>query len=111
MAETFKNVPVKPGDSYATVYTAPNSVGTERAVLLGFQVTNVTSSVVTINAQMLDASNSNAAHRLAHAIQLVPGAAADILLSKTVLEAGDALQVSVSETDSVEGVLSILEMT
>lgn len=109
MAETYKNIcAVLPG-TMTTVYTCPSG---RVAILLGLQSANInTTTQQTISAQVLDASNSNAAFRLALNTPVPVGGAVDPCIGKVFLEAGDVVQMMSTNASQVEVVGAVLEVS
>lgn len=109
MAETYKNILAVLPATMTTLYTCPAA---RSAIILGLQSANVNATTqVTVSAQVLDASNSNAPRRLAAAIPVPVGGAVDPCISKVFLEAGDAVQMMAGTADQIEVVGSVLEIS
>ncbi len=109
MASTFKNARQQVGTSYTTIYTCPAAT---TAIVTLLQIANIHASAsADISIQYLDSSASNAATRLALAIPVASKTAIIPIGGKLVLEAGDALQLLSSSTSSLEGTLSVLELS
>lgn len=106
MAEVFKNSKVILTDSTATAYTCPAG---KTAIVFGSQAT-ITDLAVATKASLwyLDSSTANAIVQLCLDVPLPANSAVSLLTSKLVLEAGDALRVSVTGKASVA--VSILEI-
>lgn len=109
MANTFKNARGIVATTYQTIYTCPNNTV---ALIVGAQGANVDGSTsVDVSMQWLDASNGNAATRLAHVVSIPSAASLGLVSGQFVLEAGDSIQVMGSAAGKAEITLGVLEMT
>lgn len=100
MANTFKNVTASVSTSEVTVYTATGVTG----IVIGLQLANKLGSMVTVDIE--------AAGKILGADLPIPaGSALAPIAGKLVLENGDALKVTASDTDSVDVLLSLMEIS
>ena len=113
MANTFK-LKTKAGidTSLATVYTVPSST---TAVIIGLTIANIKGASVTADAKVIsDTSDTetNADVYIVKDIPLPAGSSVEVMSgNKIVLQTTDAVQVKGSVTDSVDAILSIMEIT
>jgi hypothetical protein len=113
MANTFKNAKAVLKDSSTaptgvTLYTCPSAT---IAIVVGAQITNVTSAPEEVTVWWVDASDSNAITRLVQDV-IVPGQAALApIAGKLVLEAGDSLVAQSEDDDDAEMTVSVLEIS
>ena len=113
MANTFK-LKTKAGidASLTTVYTVPSSTTT---VIIGLTISNVKGSSVTADAQIVTASSSGENADDVYVVKSIPlpaGSSVEVMSgNKIVLEAGDIVKVKGSVTDSIDAILSIMEIT
>lgn len=109
--ETFKNVVLTAANSLTTAYTAPGaSGGTQRSILLGVQVTNITVAAVTVDCQIYDTSGAAGAY-LCKDLSVPVAATINLLAGKTVLEAADLLKIKAGSASAIDVVVSTLEIT
>lgn len=105
---TFKNARQLVGTSYSTIYSPTGLT----AIVAGLTIANVNgSNAADISCQWLDSSNSNAATRVAHTINVNPDSSISILVEPIALEAGDALQLVASAANYLEATATIAEIT
>ena len=113
MANTFK-LKTKAGidASLVDVYTVPSSTTT---VVIGLTIANIKGASVTADAKVIsDTSDTetNADVYIAKDIPLPAGSSVEVMSgNKIVLEAGDIVKVKGSVTDSIDAILSIMEIT
>ena len=113
MANTFK-LKTKAGidASLVKVYTVPADTTT---VVIGLTIANIKGASVTADAKIVsDTSDSetNADVYIAKDIPLPAGSSVEVMAgNKIVLQATDEVWVSGSVTDSVDVILSIMEIT
>ena len=113
MANTFK-LKTKAGidASLVTVYTVPSST---TAVIIGLTIANIKGASITADAKIVsDTSDTetNADVYLAKDIPLPAGSSVEVMAgNKIVLQATDEVWVTGSATDSVDVILSIMEIT
>lgn len=109
MTAVFHNGFQAVGTSMATIYTCPAAT---TALVLNLQIANVhASAAADINAQIADASNSNALKYLTKAVSVANKTAIGIVAGKVVLEAGDYIQLSGSASSSLEATIHVLELS
>ena len=113
MANTFKNA-IKSNvsnGSYDSLYTAPSSSG-NTAIILGLALANKTTSAVTVKVQITDVAPSTGTIQLLEDVSIPANTTLEVLGGqKYVLEAGDILKVSASDSVSIDCALSILEVS
>ena len=121
MANTFKVVtfaaePASAGTPYK-MYTCAGSTTT---VVLGLILTNIHTSAVTAEVELVSttsnrAGNNNASNGtsfLVKDVNIPAGTSLELLSGgKVVLEAGDVIRVDCSVADKLSGTLSIMEIT
>ena len=121
MANTFKVVtfaaePASAGTAYK-MYTCAGSTTT---VVLGLILTNIHSSAVTAEVELVSDTGSrggandvtNGTSFLIKDVSIPTGSSLEILSGgKVVLEAGDKIQIDCSVADKLSGTLSIMEIT
>lgn len=102
MANTFKNYTSSGiGTSATTVYTVPSATV---AVVIGMNFANVSTSQITVDAQV------NGVY-LIKAAPIPAGSSLSALDGKIILEAADTLEVTSSAASSVDVILSVLEQS
>jgi hypothetical protein len=88
------------------VYTAPSSTTT---VVIGLTLANTTSSQITVDAKMSAGSNTVF---LINNLPIPTGSSFEFMSgNKIILEAGDAIIVSSDTAQSLDTVMSIMEIT
>jgi hypothetical protein len=113
MANTFK-LKTKAGidASLVSVYTVPSSTTT---VVIGLTLANINAGSVTADAQIVTASSSGENADDVYVVKSIPlpaGSSVEVMAgNKIVLEAGDIVKVKGSVTDSIDAILSIMEIT
>ena len=121
MANTFKVVtfaaePASAGTAYK-MYTVAGSTTT---VVLGLVLTNIHSSAVTAEVELVSDTGSrggannvtNTTSFLVKDVTIPAGSSLELLSGgKVVMEATDYLNIDCSVTDKVSGTLSIMEIT
>ncbi len=121
MANTFKVVtfaaePASAGTAYK-MYTVAGSTTT---VVLGLVLTNIHSSAVTAEVELVSDSGSrggannvtNGTSFLVKDVNIPAGSSLEVLTGgKVVLEATDYLNIDCSVADKLSGTLSIMEIT
>ena len=110
MANTFKNKVFNGSNTTAnsdmTVYTVPSSTTT---VVIGLTLANTTSSQITVDAKMSAGSNTVF---LINNLPIPTGSSFEFMSgNKIILEAGDAIIVSSDTAQSLDTVMSIMEIT
>jgi len=101
MANTFKRVPTSVSINEALVYTVPEAT---TAVLIGFNLANKLGTMITVTIKA-------AGKVLGKALPIPAGSSLGVLEGKLVLEAGDTVQVTASDLDSVDVLLSVMEIS
>ena len=121
MANTFKVVtfaaePASAGTAYK-MYTVAGSTTT---VVLGLILTNIHSSAVTVEVELVSNTGSrggtnnvsNGTAFLIDDVSIPNGSSLELLSGgKVVMETGDVLRIDCSVTDKLSGTLSIMEIT
>ena len=119
MANTFKVItfaaePASAGTAY-TMYTVAGSTTT---VVLGLILTNIHSSAVTAEVELVSTTSgggrgaTNGTSFLVKDVNIPNGSSLEILSGgKVILETGDLLRVDCSVADKLSGTLSIMEIT
>ena len=121
MANTFKvvNFAAEP-NSAGTAYTMYTVAGSTTTVVLGLILTNIHSSAVTAEVELVSDTGSrggandvaNGTSFLIKDVNIPTGSSLEILSGgKGVLEAGDKIQIDCSVADKLSGTLSIMEIT
>lgn len=106
MANTFKNAIITGvGTTASNVYVTPSG---NTSIALELDVSNRTSSSITANVMIGDASTGNLAFIVQGAPVPAGGALQVISGQKIVLEAGDYIQVQSSAANSLDAVASLL---
>ena len=106
---TYKNFRLACTGSYVTAYTCPANT---TAIVTHCQAANVDGvNTVVLDAQWLDSSASNAATRLASAMNLPIAASIAPIEGQLVLEAGDVIQFKAGATSDIEVSGSVVEIT
>ena len=113
MANTFKlKTKANVDASLVTVYTVPSSTTT---VIIGLTLANVKGASITADAQIVTASSSGENADDVYVVKSIPlpaGSSVEVMSgNKIVLEAGDIVKVKGSVTDSIDAILSIMEIT
>ena len=121
MANTFKTItfaaePASAGTPYK-MYTVAGSTTT---VVLGLILTNIHSSAVTVEVELVSNTGSrggdndvtNGTSFLVKDVSIPVGSSLELLSGgKVVLEATDIIRIDCSVTDKISGTLSIMEIT
>ena len=110
MANTFKNEVFNGSNTAANnniiVYTAPSSTTT---VVIGLTLANTTSSQIVVDMKLSAVSNTVF---LINNLPIPTGSSfEDMAGNKIILEAGDAIIVSSDTAQSLDTVMSIMEIT
>jgi biopolymer transport protein ExbD len=102
MANTFKNyTSSNVGTSPATVYTVP---GATTSVTIGLNISNVTTSQITVDVQA-------AGVYVVKDAPIPAGSALSVLDGKIILEAADTVVVTSDTATSADVILSVLEQS
>lgn len=114
MAIDFKNQITNNIDSgFVTVYTCPG--GAKSAVVFGMTISNKFSALaqITAEARVMDLSTGDFSHFVAPGTPIEIGASLVPVggVQKIVLEPGDRIEVSASDADSADVVVSVLELS
>ena len=121
MANTFKVIsfaaePASAGTAYK-MYTVAGSTTT---VVLGLILTNIHSSAVTVEVELVSNTGSrggnndvtNTTSFLVKDVSIPAGSSLELLSGgKVILETTDEIKIDCSVTDKVSGTLSIMEIT
>ena len=119
MANTFKVItfaaePASAGTAY-TMYTVAGSTTT---VVLGLILTNIHSSAVTAEVELVSTTSgggraaTNGTSFLVKDVNIPSGSSLEILSGgKVILETTDAIRIDCSVADKLSGTLSIMEIT
>ena len=110
MANTFKNEVFNGSNTAAnanvSVYTARSSTTT---VVIGLTLANTTSSQITVDAKLSAGSNTVF---LSNNLPIPTGSSFEFMAgNKMILEAGDAIIVSSDTAQSLDSIMSIMEIT
>ena len=110
MANTFKNEVFNGSNTTANnnmiVYTAPSSTTT---VVIGLTLANTTSGQITVDMKLSAGSNTVF---LINNLPIPTGSSFEYMAgNKIILEAGDAIIVSSDTAQSLDTVMSIMEIT
>jgi hypothetical protein len=109
MAATFKNARAALDDTTPTVvYTVP--AGTT-AIVLGCQVSNVSTAPQDLEFWWTDASDTDQITYLAAELEVPAGTSYEPVAGKLVLEAGDTLTGLSENADDLEATVSVLELS
>jgi hypothetical protein len=109
MAEVFKNAKKKIQTTAGTaVYTCPSAT---IAIIIGCQVSNVSTTDEEVEVFWIDSSDSNAVTRLVKDVIIPSQAALAPIAGKLVLEAGDSINATGETNDDAEIVVSVLEIS
>lgn len=110
MANTFKNaVKIDVTTSASTIYISP---ALTTSTVIGFSISNKYSTDITVSATLVDSSTSTEIYLVKDAP--VPKGSAIVIIGgdqKVVLEPGDYITVSASQSNSADAVLSILQIS
>jgi hypothetical protein len=114
MSIEFKNKTTQGiGTGFTDVYTCPGSA--KSAIVFGMTIANVesTSIPITVEARIEDLSSTTYTHIVAPDTPIEVGASLVPAggIQKIVLEPGDKIQVSCSETSGADVVISALELS
>ena len=110
MANTFKNEVFNGSNTAANanmiVYTAPSSTTT---VVIGLTLANTTSAQITVDMKLSAGSNTVF---LINNLPIPTGSSFEYMAgNKIILEAGDAIIVSSDTAQSLDSIMSIMEIT
>ena len=112
MANTFK-LNTKAGGAVAantdiTVYTVPASTTT---ILIGLTISNKVTNSITVDVKLESSTSGNANVNIGQNLPIPSGSSLDALAGKIVMNTGDILKVQSDTANSVDIVLSIMEIT
>ena len=106
MANIYKNVGFAIGTTnLTTIYTVPAG---RTAIVKSIQASNTHSGNNLVRVSLTDTSAS-ATYQFAHNI-MATATTNNALLSPMIMEAGDLLKIQVGTVDTIEGVVSFLEI-
>jgi hypothetical protein len=106
MANLYKNVGFAIGTTnLTTIYTVPAG---RTAIVKSIQASNTHSGNNLVRVSLTDTSAS-ATYQFAHNI-MATATTNNALLSPMIMEAGDLLKIQVGTVDTIEGVVSYLEI-
>jgi|TARA_R110000764_G_scaffold120020_1_gene207863 hypothetical protein len=106
MANIYKNVGFAIGTTnLTTIYTVPAG---RTAIVKSIQASNTHSGNNLVRVSLTDTSAS-ATYQFAHNI-MATATTNNALLSPMIMEAGDLLKIQVGTVDTIEGVVSYLEI-
>ena len=108
MANTFKNAKLKIQDAATDVYECPSAT---TAIVLGCQISNVSSDPEEVEVWWTDASDADAVTRLVKDVIIPKQAALAPIAGKLVLEAGDKIRAVGEDDDDAEITVSVLEIS
>ena len=121
MANTFKVITfAAEPNSAGTAYTMYTVAGSTTTVVLGLILTNIHSSAVTAEVELVSDTGSrggannvtNGTSFLAKDVNIPAGSSLELLSGgKVVLETTDVIKVDCSVADKLSGTLSIMEIT
>ena len=110
MANAFKNsITGSIGTTGVKVYETPSATST---TVIGVSVANVATQNISVSVMMSDTSGNKSVYLVKNAL-IVPGSSAVLVggEQKLVLEATDTLSVTSSLVNSVDVIVSVLEIT
>lgn len=112
MAETFNSNSVAlTTTSITDAYQAPNTAGTNRALVLSCLVSNVDGvSNASITVDITDASNVKVGN-IATTIVVPADASLELIANKLVLKAGQKLRATAGSANDLEVTTSVVEIT
>jgi len=106
MANIYKNAGFAlDSTSLTTVYTVPSG---RTAIVKNIQISNTHTGDNLVRISLTDTSAS-ATYKFAHNT-MATGTTANAALSPIIMEAGDLLKIQVGTADTIEGVVSYLEI-
>lgn len=110
MANTFKNtITADVGTSEATIYTVPSST---TSVIIGLSLSNTSISTISATVTVTDTSAGTTANLIKNVS--IPASSSLVVVGneqRIVMETTDVLKVTSSEDDSIDVVLSRLDVT
>ncbi len=114
MAINFKNTTKKDiGTGFTEIYLCPGSI--KSAVVFGLTLANTISPAqeITVEGRIMDLSKSEYSHFIAPGTPITVGSTLVPVggIQKIVLEPGDKIEVSSSDNNSVDAVVSVLEIS
>jgi hypothetical protein len=101
MANTFKRLLASVSTSESTIYTVPAATTT---VVIGFNVANKLGTMITVDV-------TAAGKQMGKTLPVPAGASLGMLDGKLVLEAADTITATADTTDSVDIILSVMEIS
>ena len=109
---TFNNAQSKLTTStITTVYTAPNTTSSDRAIVLSILVANV-DGVNAADITITKTDNADAEQsKLANTISVPADSSLEILANKLVLKAGEKIRATASAANDLDVTISVLEIT
>lgn len=112
MPETFNRESVGLGTTATTtVYQAPNSADTNRAIVLSCLIANVDGVVPADITVGITSSNDTLIARIANTISVPADASLELIPNKLVLKRGEKLRATASAANDLEVTVSALEIT
>jgi hypothetical protein len=110
MANTFK-LNTKAGGAVAANTDITVLTATTTTILIGLTISNKIASAITVDVKLESSTSGNANVNIGQNLPIPTGSSLDALAGKVVMNTGDILKVQSDTVNSVDVVLSIMEIT
>jgi hypothetical protein len=110
MANTFK-LNTKAGGAVAANTDITVLTATTTTILIGLTISNKIASAITVDVKLESSTSGNANVNIGQNLPIPAGSSLDALAGKVVMNTGDILKVQSDTVNSVDVVLSIMEIT
>ena len=110
MPNTFK-LNTKAGGAVAANTDITVLTATTTTILIGLTISNKVSNAITVDVKLESSTSGNANVNIGQNLPIPSGSALDALAGKICLNTGDILKVQSDTANSVDVVLSIMEIT
>lgn len=110
MANTFK-LNTKAGGAVAANTDITVLTATTTTILIGLTISNKTTNAITVDVKLESSTAGNANVNIGENLPIPSGSSLDALAGKIVMNTGDVLKVQSDTANSIDVVLSIMEIT
>jgi hypothetical protein len=110
MANTFK-LNTKAGGAVAANTDITVLTATTTTILIGLTISNKVTNAITVDVKLESSTSGNANVNIGQNLPIPSGSSLDALAGKICLNTGDILKVQSDTTNSVDIVLSIMEIS
>ena len=110
MPNTFK-LNTKAGGAVAANTDITVLTATTTTILIGLTISNKVTNAITVDVKLESSTSGNANVNIGQNLPVPPGSSLDALAGKIVMNTGDILKVQSDTANSVDIVLSIMEIS